>query len=230
MYRAAAQDLTLAAEFAQQVDSSTLDDFTVKIYGDSESTHRSKVSERAQRNREQIPPELSKFVWLPLMSPPGSTKTQRASARSANILFLPKYQRPPPPAFHPRKEHRMSDTRARGRRTGGREGRRAARLADVAEKVPFITRALTPVEVLSEEGLATIEHNADTILETVGIDFRGGTVIAADRVVVRDGAAEREQRQVLRLEISDQLFSFADQPDHNRLDSSGGKTLSYLLP
>ena len=67
----------------------------------------------------------------------------------------------------------MSDTQARGRRTGGREGRRAARLAEVAEKVPFITRQLEPVEILSEEGLATIEQNADTILETVGIEFRG---------------------------------------------------------
>ena len=67
----------------------------------------------------------------------------------------------------------MSDTQARGRRTGGREGRRAARLAEVAEKVPFITRKLEPVEILSEEGLATIEQNADTILETVGIEFRG---------------------------------------------------------
>ena len=67
----------------------------------------------------------------------------------------------------------MSDTRARGRRSGGREGRRAAREHEVAEKVPFITRTLTPFEILSEEGLETIEHNADTILETVGIDFRG---------------------------------------------------------
>jgi len=60
----------------------------------------------------------------------------------------------------------------RRRRTGGREGRAAARLAAVAERVPFITRQLTPVEVVSEEGIATIEHNADTILEQVGIDFR----------------------------------------------------------
>jgi trimethylamine--corrinoid protein Co-methyltransferase len=68
----------------------------------------------------------------------------------------------------------MSTTDApRGRRSGGRAGRQAARLAAVAEKVPFITRSLTPVELVSEEGLATIEHNADTILETVGIDFRG---------------------------------------------------------
>src|SRR3954447_23535043 len=66
----------------------------------------------------------------------------------------------------------MSETQARGRRGGGREARRAARLHEVAEKVPFITRTLQPVEILGEEGLATIEHNADTILETVGIDFR----------------------------------------------------------
>ena len=31
---------------------------------------------------------------------------------------------------------------------------------------------MTPVEVLSEEGLELIEHNAETILEEVGIDFR----------------------------------------------------------
>jgi trimethylamine--corrinoid protein Co-methyltransferase len=61
---------------------------------------------------------------------------------------------------------------ARGRRAGGREARRAARLHEVAESIPFITRTMTPVEVLSEEGLATIEENADTILERVGIDFR----------------------------------------------------------
>ncbi len=67
----------------------------------------------------------------------------------------------------------MDDTtQARGRRGGGREGRRAARMHEVVEKVPFITRTLTPFEVLDEEGLATIEHNADAILERVGIDFR----------------------------------------------------------
>ena len=43
----------------------------------------------------------------------------------------------------------------------------------MVEKVPFITRTLRPFEVLSEEGLALIEHNADTILEELGIDFRG---------------------------------------------------------
>ena len=68
----------------------------------------------------------------------------------------------------------MTDDTAspRRRRSGGRQARTAARLHAVAEKVPFITRTLAPFEVLSEEGLSTIEYNADTILEQVGIDFR----------------------------------------------------------
>lgn len=37
----------------------------------------------------------------------------------------------------------------------------------------FITRSMAPFEALSEEGLATIEENADTILERTGIQFRG---------------------------------------------------------
>src|SRR5438270_7101137 len=61
----------------------------------------------------------------------------------------------------------------RHRAGGGRDARRAARLATHAEWLPFLTRKLEPYEVLNEEGLAIIEHNADTILEEVGIDFRG---------------------------------------------------------
>ena len=61
----------------------------------------------------------------------------------------------------------MSETR--GRRTGGRAGRQAARLASAVERLPYLTRSLAPFEVLSEEGLATLEANADTILEQVGI-------------------------------------------------------------
>jgi len=66
----------------------------------------------------------------------------------------------------------MTETAPR-RRTGGREGRLAARAATHVERQPFLTRRLAPFEVLGEEGLATLEHNADTILEEVGIEFRG---------------------------------------------------------
>jgi trimethylamine---corrinoid protein Co-methyltransferase len=59
------------------------------------------------------------------------------------------------------------------RRSGGRAGRQAARLLNQIERTPFLTRRLEPFEVLDEEGLAIIEHNADTILEEVGVVFRG---------------------------------------------------------
>jgi trimethylamine---corrinoid protein Co-methyltransferase len=57
------------------------------------------------------------------------------------------------------------------RRTGGRAGRRAARAAHAPVRAPFLTRALAPFEILSQEGLELLEHNADTILEEVGIEF-----------------------------------------------------------
>jgi trimethylamine--corrinoid protein Co-methyltransferase len=65
----------------------------------------------------------------------------------------------------------MSDVRT-GRRGGGREGRRAAREHAVVTHEPFITRTLKPVELVSDEGLELLEHNADTILEEVGVEVR----------------------------------------------------------
>jgi trimethylamine---corrinoid protein Co-methyltransferase len=66
----------------------------------------------------------------------------------------------------------MTDDSPR-RRSGGRAGRQAARLHAHAAKTPFLTRRLKPFEVLDEEGLSILEHNADTILEEVGLIFRG---------------------------------------------------------
>jgi trimethylamine--corrinoid protein Co-methyltransferase len=61
---------------------------------------------------------------------------------------------------------------ARGRRPSGRDAKRAARAARAELSIPYITRKIPRYEVLGEEGLALIEHNADTILEEIGIDFR----------------------------------------------------------
>jgi trimethylamine--corrinoid protein Co-methyltransferase len=66
----------------------------------------------------------------------------------------------------------MTDTTPR-QRSGGRAGRQAVRLSHQVERVPFLTRTLAPFEVLNEEGLSLIEQNADTILEEVGLEFRG---------------------------------------------------------
>jgi len=60
----------------------------------------------------------------------------------------------------------------RHRRAGGRDAKRAARSARSAVSVPYITRKIGVYEVLDEEGLATIERNADIILAEIGIEYR----------------------------------------------------------
>ncbi len=67
----------------------------------------------------------------------------------------------------------MSATGAprRGRRGGGREAKRA-RAAESSPSQAYIKRNIPYFEILDEEGLCLIEHNADTILEEIGIDFR----------------------------------------------------------
>lgn len=54
----------------------------------------------------------------------------------------------------------------------GREARRTARMARSGVSIPYITRNIPLMEVLSEEGLAIIERNAETLLQDVGIEFR----------------------------------------------------------
>jgi trimethylamine--corrinoid protein Co-methyltransferase len=80
----------------------------------------------------------------------------------------------------------------RGRR--GRSARREARSASAPQAaVPYIKRQIPLTELLGEEGLATIEANADTLLEEIGLDFRedeeaislwkdAGAEIAGERV------------------------------------------------
>ena len=63
----------------------------------------------------------------------------------------------------------MTERRKRG---GGRAARAASRAAAAPPRDPYITRSMPPVELLDEASLEKIEHNADTILEQVGIDFR----------------------------------------------------------
>ena len=67
----------------------------------------------------------------------------------------------------------MSERTAKRRSRGGaRAARHAARREGVSTAPAYVTRAIPVYEVLGEEGLQTIEHNADTILQEIGIDFR----------------------------------------------------------
>jgi len=66
-----------------------------------------------------------------------------------------------------------STAERRGRRAGGgREARRAVRAGGGLTKRKFISRKIPLYETLSEEGLEIIEHNAETVLEEIGIEFR----------------------------------------------------------
>ncbi len=61
----------------------------------------------------------------------------------------------------------------RKKRSGGRTARQTARGAPVTQGVPYITRNVPVYDVLDEEGLALIEKNAGTILQEIGVEFRG---------------------------------------------------------
>ena len=101
----------------------------------------------------------------------------------------------------------------RARRSGSRSH---------AEHVPFLTRKLAPFEVLDEEGLSLIEHNADTILEEVGIEFRGdpealrllrdaGADVDGDRVRFPRGMC----RQIVQATAPRQFTQYARNPERN---------------
>ena len=61
----------------------------------------------------------------------------------------------------------------RRKRGGGRAARKAERTSSVIKGVPYITRKVPFYEVLNEEGLTLIENNAETILQEIGVEFRG---------------------------------------------------------
>jgi trimethylamine--corrinoid protein Co-methyltransferase len=114
----------------------------------------------------------------------------------------------------------MSDEPRPARR--GRAARQEARLHAATERIPFITRTLTPVEVLSEEGVSLIEENADTILEQVGIDFRdwpdaikrfkdAGADVDGERVHFPRGMA----RQIVQATAPREFTQHARNPENN---------------
>ena len=58
-----------------------------------------------------------------------------------------------------------------GRRSGGRDARRAARAEAVLATEPFFTRKVEPRVMVSQEGIEIIEHNAERILAEVGLEI-----------------------------------------------------------
>ncbi len=61
--------------------------------------------------------------------------------------------------------------RRRSRGAGGGAARRAERTAVRIEAAKFIERNIPTMDILSEEALQIIEHNAETVLEEIGVAF-----------------------------------------------------------
>ena len=99
----------------------------------------------------------------------------------------------------------MSDTpERRGRR--GRSARRETRAAAPAlAAVPYIKRKIPCTELLSDEGLAIVEANADTLLQEIGVEFREDPEVIAlwkDAGADIDGERVRFPKGMLRQIIS----------------------------
>ena len=91
-----------------------------------------------------------------------------------------------------------------------------------AEHVPFLTRKLAPFEVLDEEGLSLIEYNADTILQEVGLEFRGDAdALRLFREAGADVQGERVRfprgmcRQIVQATAPRQFTQYARNPERN---------------
>ena len=114
----------------------------------------------------------------------------------------------------------MEDTRTR--RTGGREGRKAMRASSHASPEAFLTRTMKPFEIVSDEGLELLEHNADTILEEVGVEIRdypsaidrfrdAGADVSGTRVRFPRGLC----RQIVQATAPAVYTQHARNPEHN---------------
>ncbi len=96
----------------------------------------------------------------------------------------------------------MTETATRRRGRGGGAARRAARTAISFETARYIERRIPDFEVLDAEALEIIEHNAETVLEEIGVNFvdnpaalarwrEAGADVRGERVHIPRGLARR---------------------------------------
>ena len=65
----------------------------------------------------------------------------------------------------------MNEVAGRRARGGGGSARRAERTAVSFDVAKYISRNIPNFEILNEEALQIIEHNAETVLEEIGVNF-----------------------------------------------------------
>jgi trimethylamine--corrinoid protein Co-methyltransferase len=92
-------------------------------------------------------------------------------------------------------------SRPRRRRAAGREAKRAARQQAPQATAAYINREIPYYELLGDEALETIEHNAETVLEDIGIEFKDfpqALKVLADAGADVDGERVRFPRGMCR--------------------------------
>ena len=95
-----------------------------------------------------------------------------------------------------------TEGRRRSRGAGGGAARRAERTAVKIETAKYIERNIPTMDILSEEALQIIEHNAETVLEEIGVAFtdnpaaldrwrEAGADVLGERVRIPRGLARK---------------------------------------
>ena len=115
-----------------------------------------------------------------------------------------------------------ADQGTRRKRGAGREAKRAARQHASVATVPWIDRKIPYYELLDEEALSLIEHNADTVLEEIGIEFReypralelwreAGATVDGERVRFPRGLC----RSIINASAPSEFMQHARNPDRS---------------
>ena len=120
------------------------------------------------------------------------------------------------------------------RKGGGRRGKITARKQGSVSYRPYIERKIPYFEILNEEGLATIEQNAEILLEEIGIEIRdfpralelfknAGADIEGERVRFPQGMC----RELIQSNAPSEYTQHARNPKNNVV--IGGKN-TVLVP
>ncbi len=109
------------------------------------------------------------------------------------------------------------------RRTrGGRAGRIAANAAAAPKRAPYIKRKIPTYSVLGDTDLAQLEHNADTILQDIGIDIKEDQE-SIDIFIAAGASANGERvhfprgmlREIIQNSAPKMFTQYARNPENN---------------
>lgn len=124
--------------------------------------------------------------------------------------------------------------RAGRKKSGGRNAKRAARQQAQVRTKPFIERNIPYYEMLNDESLELIEHNADTVLEEIGVEFRDDPEALA---ILKDAGADVDGervrfprgmcRSIIQASAPSEYIQHARNPERNVI--IGGKR-TVLVP